>query len=138
MLLKCSLTYYNVKIRPKSVNFCVLQPKMKMIFTRDNLILASLFVIAAPPLISPSKRMPVLLGDYLTLTCSTESLNDTVDWFHNDTILSTTTTRMLILPAVLSHNLGLYTCRSRSDNTTSDPFQVYSKGNEYSSQNIVS
>ena len=60
--------------------------------------------------------------------CSTKYLNDIVYWFHNDTILSTTTIRMLILPAVLTHNLGLYTCRSRSDNITSDPFWFYSKG----------
>ena len=73
--------------------------------------------------------MPVLLGDYLTLTCSTESLNNnTVDWFHNDTVLLTNTTRMLVLPAVLSHNLGLYTCRRRSDNSVSQPFHVFSNG----------
>ena len=43
--------------------------------------------------------MPVLLGDYLTLSCSSESLN--VDWFLNDTLLSTNTTRMLVVPASL-------------------------------------
>ena len=72
--------------------------------------------------------MPVLLGDYLTLSCLSEPLN--VDWFLNDTLLSTNTTRMLVLLAVLSHNLGLYTCRRRSDNSSSQPFHVYSRGNK--------
>ena len=90
------------------------------------------FPSASPPVITSTKPMPVLLGDYLTLTCANESLNDnTVDWFHNDTILSTTTTSSLVLPAVLSHNLGLYTCRRRSDNSSSQPFHVFSRGKKY-------
>ena len=88
-------------------------------------------IASDPPVITTSKPMPVLLGDYLTFTCSTESLNeDAVDWFHNNTITSANTTRMLILPAVLSHNLGLYTCRRRSDNSSSQPFHVFSNGKE--------
>ena len=90
---------------------------------------SSYALVAAPPVITSSKPMPVLLGDYLTLSCSSESLN--VDWFLNDTLLSSNTTRMLVLPAVLSHNLGLYTCRRRSDNSSSQLFHVYSMGKKF-------
>jgi len=72
--------------------------------------------------------MPVFLGDDLTLTCLTGSPNDPVVWFYDDTILFINGSRMLVIPAVLSHNVGVYMCRSRSDNTLSQPFTVFSRG----------
>ena len=72
--------------------------------------------------------MPVLLGDYLILTCSSASAKDMVDWFHNATVLTSATSRMLAISSVLPQNLGEYTCRSRSDNISSQPFDVYSNG----------
>ena len=104
----------NVRTRQHSIN-------------KPHFLICSL--VAAPPVITSSKPMPVLLGDYLTLSCSSESLN--VDWFLNDTFLSTNSTKMLVLPAVLSCNLGLYTCRRRSDTSSSQPFHVYSRGKKF-------
>ena len=60
-----------------------------------------------------SKPLPLVLGDYVTLSCSHDnSTNDQIDysWYHNNTILLNQTTPTLVLPGVTRQDLGEYRC----------------------------
>jgi hypothetical protein len=81
--------------------------------------------------ITSSKEPPVLLGDYLVLTCLARGDSNTVyqfNWLHKDILLPDETTSTLVLPVVTRRELGVYQCtvsnngvvvRSSSINITS-------------------
>ncbi len=73
--------------------------------------------------------MPVLLGDYLTLTCSNS--NETIFyWFLNDTILSGQSTNTYVISVQLS-DLGYYKCGNNPNYRQSERFHVYYKSSKY-------
>ena len=68
-----------------------------------------------------SKPLPLVLGDYVTLSCShNNSINNQIDysWYRNNTILLNQTTPTLVLPGVTRRDLGEYRCE-----VTSFPFK---------------
>ena len=65
--------------------------------------------------------MPVLLGDYLTLTCSVYNSNETIFyWFLNDTILSGQSTNTYVISGV-----GYYKCGNNPQYRQLENFHVY-------------
>lgn len=101
-----------------------------------NLKLASLLVIcdtAVPPysmllnlfcfvdsafIITPSKSLSVLLGDYISLTCShiDENLDISYTWVHFNATMEfrvlSENSSMLIFPRIMEEDLGRYGCSS--------------------------
>ncbi len=76
--------------------------------------------------------MPVLLGDYLTLTCSVYNSNETIFyWFLNDTILSGQSTNTYVISGVQLSDLGYYKCGNNPNYTQSERFHVYYKSSKY-------
>ena len=68
-----------------------------------------------------SKDLPLVLGDYVTLTCShggNGTTNYQYSWYHNNTMLPDQTTPTLVLPGVTRQDLGKYRCE-----VTSTPFR---------------
>ena len=67
-----------------------------------------------------SKYLPLVLGDYVTLTCShgNSITNYQYSWYHNNTVLPDQTTPILVLPGVTRRDLGEYMCE-----VTSIPFR---------------
>ena len=79
-----------------------------------------------------SKSMPVLLGDYLTLTCSVYNSNETIFyWFLNDTILSGQSTNTYVISGVQLSDLGYYKRRNNPDYRLSGSFRVYCESSKY-------
>ncbi len=74
--------------------------------------------------------MPVLLGDYVTLTCSIyNSSNETiVYWFLNDTILSGQSTNTYVISGVQLSDLGYYKCGNIPNYEQLERFHVYYTG----------
>ena len=65
--------------------------------------------------ITSSKEPPVLLGDYLVLTCLSRNTSDIwFYWWHQDTLLAGETTPTLVLPLITTRELGVYTCLARN------------------------
>ena len=77
--------------------------------------------------------MPVLLGDYLVLTCSINvhpnSTLSHINWFHNNIIQRRTTTMTYILPGVQLNELGFYKCANTANTIQSEAFELYTEGN---------
>ena len=67
-----------------------------------------------------SKDLPLVLGDYVTLTCSlgNGTTNYQYSWYHNNTTLPDQTTSTVVLPGVTRQDLGKYRCE-----VTSTPFR---------------
>lgn len=76
--------------------------------------------------------MPVLLGDYVILTCyinnSSSSINSPINWFHNDIIQPRTTTNTYILSGVQVDDLGFYKCGNTANTPQLKEFNVYAEG----------
>ena len=63
--------------------------------------------------INSSKPLAVLLGDYISLTCSSTSITSlqlSYSWELNGTILMGETSDTLVLPHVSQDRLGTYSC----------------------------
>ncbi len=81
--------------------------------------------------------MPVLLGDYLTLTCSVYNSNETLfHWLLNDTILSGQSTNTYVISGGQLSDLGYYKCGNNPNYTQSEPFHVYYKTSKYCNINL--
>ena len=76
--------------------------------------------------------MPVLLGDYLILTCSfsnsSNSTNYPIRWFHNDVIRPMITTSTYTISGIQVDDLGYYKCGNTVDSLQLEKFNVYTKG----------
>ncbi len=81
--------------------------------------------------------MPVLLGDYLTLTCSVFNSNETIFyWFLNDAILSGQSTNTYVISGVQLSDLGYYKCGNNSNYGQSESFHVYYENSKYCNINL--
>ena len=82
--------------------------------------------------LTSSKPMPVLLGFYLTLTCSvngSQTMNYTYSWSHNGTNLPEETTPTLVIAGVRTSDIGQYQCTITNDYITgSAKLELYSTG----------
>ncbi len=82
--------------------------------------------------VTSSKSMPVLLGDYLTLTCSVYNSNETIlYWFLNDTILSGQSTNTYDISGVQLSDLGYYKCGNNPNYPQSESFYLYYEISKY-------
>ena len=64
--------------------------------------------------VTSSKQPPVLLGDYISLTCNSDAINDTTlfeyMWTFNSSEIPSETSNTLILSHISPAELGTYTC----------------------------
>ena len=82
-----------------------------------------------PGAVTSSKPMPVLLGDYLILTCAINDFEDStsapINWFHKDIIQPGVTTDTYILSGVQIDDLGFYKCANAANTVQSEKFNIY-------------
>lgn len=97
-------------------------------------ILAKFFIstcYTVPGAITSSKPMPVLLGDYLILTCAISNFEDStsapINWFHNDIIQPGVTTDTYILSGVQIDDLGFYKCANAANTVQTETFNIYTE-----------